>query len=229
VRALSQAVAAMHARLASHAEGRTTMLAAIAHDLGTPLSRLAFRCEALPDAARERAASDIAEMRGLIAAALSFARDESADATARLDLGSLLESLADDLADGGTAVTVAPGQHDPRPRAIVRGDPVALRRAFANLLENAVRYGERAALSWRADGRKVEVWIDDEGPGVDPATVERLFEPFVRGDPSRNRATGGTGLGLAIVRSIVTRHGGEVVLENGPSGARARVTLPLAG
>jgi len=74
----------------------------------------------------------------------------------------------------------------------------------------------------------VEVTVDDRGPGIDPARVERLFEPFVRGDPSRNRATGGTGLGLAIVRSIASRHGGEAVLENGPTGARARVTLPLA-
>lgn len=224
VQALSRAVAAMHGRLASHAEGRTTMLAAIAHDLGTPLSRLAFRCEALPDAARERAAADIAEMRGMIAAALSFARDETADVTVRLDLGSLLDSLVEDLAEGGAAVRIGHG-----PRAIVRGDSGALRRLFANLVENAVRYGERAALSWRIGGGMVEVWIDDAGPGIDPATVERLFEPFVRGDPSRNRATGGTGLGLAIVRSIAGRHGGETMLENGPSGARARVILPLAG
>jgi signal transduction histidine kinase len=75
----------------------------------------------------------------------------------------------------------------------------------------------------------VEVTVDDHGPGIDPATVERLFEPFVRGDPSRNRATGGTGLGLAIVRSIAHRHGGDAVLENGLTGARARVTLPLVG
>ncbi len=223
VRALSSAVASMHARLAKHAEGRTTMLAAIAHDLGTPLSRLAFRVEQLPEAARDRAAADIAEMRGLIAAALSFARDEAVGARERLDLGSLLESLADDVADAGGAVTVAPG-----PRAIVRGDSVALRRLFGNLVENAVRYGQQAAIAWRIDSGLVEVTIDDHGPGVDVAQVERLFEPFVRGDPSRNRATGGTGLGLAIVRSIAARHDGEALLENGPTGGRARVILPLA-
>ncbi|SFP47552.1 sensor histidine kinase [Sphingomonas rubra] len=224
VRALSTAVAAMHARLAAHAEGRTTMLAAIAHDLGTPLSRLAFRVEQLPEPARERAAADITEMRGLIAAALSFARDEAVGAMSRLDLGSLLESLGDDMAEAGAAVTVAPGA-----RAIVRGDPVALRRLFANLLGNAVRYGDRAEVSWRVAGDRVTVVIDDHGPGVDPAGVERLFEPFVRGDPSRNRATGGTGLGLAIVRSVAARHDGEAVLENGPSGGQARVVLPIVG
>jgi signal transduction histidine kinase len=221
VRDLARSVAAMHERLARHAEGRTTMLAAIAHDLGTPLSRLAFRVEQLPEAARERAAADIAEMRGMIAAALSFARDEAVGARTRLDLGSLLESLADDMADAGAAVTIDAG-----PRAVVRGDAAALRRMFANLAENAVRYGDRAAIGWRVIGDMVEVTIDDAGPGVDMATVERLFEPFARGDPSRNRATGGTGLGLAIVRSIAARHDGEAVLENGPTGGRARVVLP---
>ncbi|WP_322966306.1 ATP-binding protein [Sphingomonas fuzhouensis] len=223
VRALSTAVAAMHERLAKHAEGRTTMLAAIAHDLGTPLSRLAFRVEQLPELARERAAADIAEMRGLIAAALSFARDEAVGARERLDLGSLIESLADDVADAGKSVTTEPG-----PRVIVKGDSVALRRLFANLVENAIRYGECAAIAWQVEGDTVSVTIDDCGPGIDPATVEYLFEPFARGDPSRNRATGGTGLGLAIVRSVAARHDGEAVLENGPTGGRARVTLPLA-
>jgi signal transduction histidine kinase len=222
VRDLARSVAAMHRRLATHAEGRTTMLAAIAHDLGTPLSRLAFRVEQLPEAARERAAADIGEMRGMIAAALSFARDEAVGVRTRLDLGSLLESLADDMADAGAPVTIEAG-----PRAVVRGDAAALRRMFANLAENAVRYGDRAAIGWRIVGDVVDVTIDDAGPGVDAATVEQLFEPFARGDPSRNRATGGTGLGLAIVRSIAARHDGEALLENGPAGGRARVTLPL--
>ncbi|GGB36116.1 two-component sensor histidine kinase [Sphingomonas metalli] len=223
VRDLSRAVGAMHARLAAHAEGRTTMLAAIAHDMGTPLARLAFRVQQLPDAARERAEADIAEMRAMIADALSFARDERVEAEARIDLGSLLDSLVQDRREGGAAVTLQPG-----PRAVVRGDSGALRRLFDNLIGNAVRYGDRAELGWRTTGDRVEIWVDDHGPGIDPATVERLFEPFVRGDPSRNRATGGAGLGLAIVRSIVARHGGDAVLENGTTGARARVTLPLA-
>ncbi|KQU55955.1 hypothetical protein ASG67_07650 [Sphingomonas sp. Leaf339] len=224
VRVLSGAVAAMHARLAAHAAGRTTMLAAIAHDMGTPLSRLSFRVEQLPEASRDRAAADLAEMRAMIAAALAFARDETSDITPRLDLGSLIESLIDDMADAGAPVTIVAGR-----RAVIRGDSPALRRLFTNLLENAIRYGEQATIGWHVTWGNVEVTVDDHGPGIDPATVERLFEPFVRGDPSRNRATGGTGLGLAIVRSIANRHGGEAVLENGPTGARARVTLPLAG
>ena len=228
VRDLSRAVTTMHARLASHAEGRTAMLAGIAHDLGTPLSRISFRIEGLPEAERVRAAADIEEMRAMIRDTLAFARDEAETGPAtRLDLGSLLDTLVEDMADAGTPVTMTAG-----PRIVVRGDAGALRRLFANLLDNAIRYGDRARVGWGiADGSAV-VWIDDDGPGIEPALAEQLFQPFVRGDPSRNRATGGTGLGLAIVRSIATRHGGAVTLERaregGETGARARVVLPLA-
>lgn len=226
VRALTAAVSAMHDRLAGHAEARTAMLGAIAHDLGTPLSRLAFYVEQLPDAARERASADIDEMRAMIADTLRFARDESAgDAPVRLDLGSLIDSLVEDMAIAGTPVTAEPGE-----RAVVRGDAGALRRLFANLIDNAVRYGGEAAVAWHVEAEGVQVSIADRGPGIDPAQAERLFEPFVRGEASRNRATGGTGLGLAIVRAITARHGGRVTLDNrrGRAGAVATVMLPLA-
>ena len=221
---LGEALTAMHARLAGHAEGRTAMLAAIAHDLGTPLSRLAFWVEQLPDDARARAESDIDEMRAMIAAAIGYARDEMhMRADARVDLGSLLDSLVEDMTVAGVPVTIASG-----PRAIVRGDPGALRRLFANLIDNAARYGTSAALDWSIAGEMAIIHIDDRGPGIDPSQAERLFEPFVRGDPSRNRATGGSGLGLAIVRSIARRHGGDATLANrADGGARATVTLPI--
>lgn len=225
VRDLARAVTTMHARLAHHAEARTAMLAGIAHDLGTPLSRLAFRVEQLPEEARARAAADIEEMRAMIAATLAFTRDEAAAGSAdRLDLGTLLDSLVQDLADAGRPVSAEPG-----PRAIVRGSSGALRRLFGNLVENAIRYGERARIEWSIEEGSVHVLVEDDGPGIDEAQAERLFQPFVRGDPSRNRATGGTGLGLAIVRSIAVAHGGAVTLENTGHGARARVVLPLAG
>lgn len=225
VRDLARAVTTMHARLAHHAEARTAMLAGIAHDLGTPLSRLAFRVEHLPEDARVRAAADIEEMRAMIAATLAFTRDEAlATEASRLDLGSLLDSLVQDMADAGQPVAIEHG-----PRAVVRGDSAALRRLFGNLIDNAIRYGMRATVGWHVDGSCVHAWVADEGQGIDPAQAERLFQPFVRGDPSRNRATGGTGLGLAIARSIATRHGGATMLENGTTGAIARVVLPLAG
>ena len=223
VRLLAAAIARMHDRLSRHAEGRTTMLAAIAHDLGTPLSRLAFWIEQLPEEARTRANADLEEMRAMLGSVLRFARDESKPATdARIDLGSLLDSLTEDMSIAGAPVTVEPG-----PRAVVRGDPQALRRLFANLVENAIRYGQSATLAWSTTGESVEVTIDDHGPGFALDDVERLFEPFVRGDPSRNRETGGTGLGLAIVRSIAEAHRGSVALCNHGCGGRVRVTLPI--
>lgn len=225
VRDLSRAVATMHDRLQRHAEGRTAMLGAIAHDLGTPLSRLAFWVEQLPEAARARAADDIDEMRAMIAATLVFARDEGAPTDFdRVDLGSLLDSLVEDMRVAGRPVTLQAG-----PRALVRGDSGALRRLFGNLIENAVRYGETAALGWHCRPRDVEIWVDDRGPGLGGLDPERLFEPFVRGEASRNRGTGGTGLGLAIVRTIATRHGGTVTLaDRAEGGARATVLLPIA-
>ncbi len=224
VRELTRAVEAMHARLAGHAEARTAMLGGIAHDLGTPLARLAFWIEQLPEPAHGRASADIDEMRAMIAATLAFARDESGERPAlRVDLGSLLDSLVDDMAAGGAPVAIVPGA-----RVRVRGEPVALRRLFANLIENAVRYGDRADVAWALQSGSVVVTIADHGPGIDPAAADRLFDPFVRGEKSRNRATGGTGLGLAIVRSIATRHAGTATLENGVTGAIARVTLPLS-
>lgn len=223
VRDLTKAVSDMHQRLTQHAQGRTTMLAAIAHDLGTPLARLAFRLEQLPDDARGRALADIEEMRAMLGAALRFARDELAEAVEqRIDLGSLLDSLVEDMAVAGAPVTLTPGD-----RVVMRGDPVALRRLFANLVENAVRYGDSAVVAWHGTAGDVTVVIDDAGPGFDLAHAAALFEPFVRGEPSRNRDTGGTGLGLAIARSIAATHGGSVTLDNHAAGGRVTVRLPI--
>lgn len=224
VRELGDALSAMHGRLARHAESRTAMLAAIAHDLGTPLSRIAFWVEQLPDAARVRASADLDEMRAMLGDVLRFARDERMVETTRVDLGSVLDALVDDLSVAGQPVTVRPGE-----RAVVRGDAAALRRLFANLVENAVRYGDAADVAWTRSEREVCVTVTDRGTGFDPVLGDRLFEPFVRGDPSRSRATGGTGLGLAIVRSIAEIHGGSVTLSTAVGGGGvASVTLPLA-
>lgn len=226
IRELGRAMEAMQTRILQQAENRTVMLAAMAHDLGTPLSRLAFWVEQLPESARERAVADIGEMRAMLSVTLRFTRDDRAHGEmVRLDLGSLIESLVDDLAVAGKPVTVEPG-----PRVVLIGDTQALRRLFGNLVENAIRYGQRAEIRWSTRDGYGEVQVDDAGPGFDLPRAESLFAPFVRGESSRNRATGGTGLGLAIVRSIAELHGGEVTLENRPAGAGGRVVvrLPLA-
>ena len=221
VRELATALDAMQSRILEQAEGRTTMLAAIAHDMGTPITRLAFWVEQLPEAARDRASADIDEIRAMLASVLRFARDERADARDKVELGSLIESLVDDMKAAGTPVDAESG-----PRVVLRGDSQSLRRLFANLIENAVRYGKAAEIAWRAEPGWAEVTVLDRGPGF-PINAESLFTPFVRGESSRNRATGGTGLGLSIVRSIAEAHGGSVTLESGPEGrGLVRVLLP---
>ena len=230
VRELAAALDAMQNRILEQAEGRTAMLAAIAHDMGTPITRLAFHVEQLPEAARDRANADIDEIRAMLASVLRFARDERADARDRIELGSLIESLVDDMKAAGTPVDLGtPADAEAGPRVVLRGDSQSLRRLFANLIENAVRYGKVANIVWRAEPGWVEVTVLDRGPGF-PANAESLFTPFVRGETSRNRATGGTGLGLSIVRSIAEAHGGNVVLENPAlGGGRVRVRLPIEG
>lgn len=224
VQELGDALSAMHGRLARHAESRMAMLAAIAHDLGTPLSRIAFWIERLPDDARVRASADLDEMRTMLGDVLRFARDERMGETTRVDLGSVLDALVDDLAVAGQPVSLNPGE-----RVVIRGNAAALRRLFANLIENAVRYGDTAEVAYEIEHADVRVTVTDEGPGFDSDRDDRLFEPFVRGDPSRNRATGGTGLGLAIVRSIAEAHGGSVTLGTASHrGGCVSVRLPLA-
>lgn len=214
---------AMQARLARLLNERTHMVAAIAHDLRTPLARLAFRLDGVPPALREKAAADIDEMKAMIAAALDFIRDHSrAGLREPLDFRLLVESVVDDLIDTGHEVTFEPGAS-----VVLSGDPLALRRMVTNLIDNALKYGQRARLSLTAGNGNCRLRIDDDGPGIDPAQREQLFMPFFRGEASRNRDTGGIGLGLSAAHSIALAHGGEISLENRPEGGlRVTVLLP---
>jgi len=214
----------MQARLGRYVEDRVAMVGAIAHDLRTPLTRLRFRVESAPEDVRGKMADDIAEMEAMISGALAFVRDAtSPSARTRLELSSLLESLADEMHETGLDVGV-----DHAERVVINGDPVALRRLFNNLLENAVKYGGEARVRVSGEDDQAVVEIDDKGPGLPERELERVFEPFHRHDPSRSRETGGIGLGLAVVRSVARAHGGDAGLSNRPEGGlRARVTLPV--
>ncbi|ACG78315.1 sensor histidine kinase [Phenylobacterium zucineum HLK1] len=214
----------MQQRLRRYVEDRTAMVAAIAHDLRTPLTRLRFRIEALPEEQRAKFSSDLDQMEEMITATLAFVRDTSRTGERTpLELSSLLESLCDEMAETGARTEAERGE-----KVVLEGDPMALRRLFANLLENAVKFGGGArARVFREESHAV-VEIDDEGPGIPPSEAERVFEPFYRREPSRSRQTGGIGLGLAVVRSIARSHGGDVTLANRSGGGlRARVLLPL--
>lgn len=214
----------MQERLRRYVEDRTAMVGAIAHDLRTPLTRLRFRIEALPDDQKAKIEADIDQMEAMISAALVFVRDASQPGERTpLELSSLLESLCDEMSETGANTEMETGE-----KVVLEGDPMALRRLFANLLDNAVKFGGRArARVFRQDAHAV-VEIDDDGPGIPNQDRERVFEPFYRREPSRNRQTGGAGLGLAIVRSIARGHGGDVALVNrNGGGLTARVQLPI--
>jgi len=213
----------MQARLNRMVHERTQMVAAIAHDLRTPLARLAFRMESAPAPLRERVMADVEEMKTMISAALDFIRNaQRSGPRARLDFRLLAEGVVDDLADTGADAKILPGAS-----VLLEGDPMALRRMVANLCENALKYGGNARLALHREDGHCVLWVDDDGPGIDPAQREQLLLPFVRGEASRNRDTGGIGLGLAVANGIATAHGGELALDNRPGGGlRASVRLP---
>lgn len=214
----------MQGRLRRYVEDRTAMVGAIAHDLRTPLTRLRFRIESLPEDQRRKYAADLDQMEEMIADTLAFVRDATRPGERTpLELSSLVESLCDEMAETGSHTQVERGE-----KVIVEGDPMALRRLISNLLENAVKFGGQARARVFADAGNAIVEIDDDGPGIPPADSEKVFEPFYRREPSRSRETGGIGLGLAVVRSIARGHGGDVNLINRLGGGlTARVQLPL--
>jgi signal transduction histidine kinase len=221
-----KAVNEMQQRLARYVDDRTAMIGAIAHDLRTPLTRLRFRLEDAPDPVRRKMAADISEMEAMIAAAIAFVRDATTPtARTKLELSSLLESLADEMSETGLDVVV-----DVSERVVIDGDPVGLRRLFNNLLGNAVKFAGGARVRVTAGVEAAVVEIEDDGLGLPENELERVFEPFYRCEQSRSRESGGIGLGLPVVRSIARAHGGDAVLSNRPThGLIATVTLPLAG
>lgn len=209
----------MQQRIREHIHERTRILAAISHDLQTPITRLRLRAEQIDDEAlRGRIQSDLDDMQSLVREGLAYARSlEDREAVQPLDLLALLETIAEDAREMGWDVRLAPGA-----ATVCAVRPQALRRALWNLLENGVKFGGRVELA--LDGARITV--RDHGPGLPEEELERVFEPFYRTESSRNRDTGGTGLGLAIARNLLRAQGGEVTLANAPDGGLvATVTL----
>jgi len=215
----------MQRRLKRYVQYRTAMMAAIAHDLRTPLTRLRFRIESAPDELKAKVAHDLDEMEAMISSTLAFVKDANrAGERTKLELSSLVESVMDEAAETGADASVERAE-----RAVIDGDPVSLKRLVVNLVDNALKYGLRARGRVFAEGGVAVLEIDDDGPGLAEAEIERAFEPFHRIENSRSRETGGIGLGLAVAREIARGHGGDVVLQNRPGGGlRARVSVPLA-
>ncbi|WP_207482962.1 sensor histidine kinase [Arenibaculum pallidiluteum] len=223
VRRAAAAFNAMSARLRRFVDDRTRMLAAVSHDLRTPITNLRLRVEMLDEGeTKQRMLDNVEELRLTAEAMLSFAREEGGEEARSVDLASLVGSVCEDMADLGAPVTF-----DEAAKLPVVCRPSAMRRVVRNLVENAISYGGSARVAMIHDGGEIRVVVDDLGPGIAPADLERVFEPFVRLEASRNRRTGGVGLGLPIARSIARGHGGDIFLENRPDGGlRAVISLP---
>ena len=224
-RQASRAFNEMQTRLRNLNDNRIRMLAAISHDLRTPLTLLRLRTETVKDQEeRDKMLATIAEMDSMIGAALQFARDETVGEPRRpTDLTSLLQSITDDMNDAGLPVTMEPAQP-----LIYECRTAALKRALTNLIDNAVKYGKTAHAAINITPKAIEITIDDEGPGIPEQELSRVFEPFYRIEESRSRETGGVGLGLAIARSIIQAHGGELALGNrSKCGLRVKISFPL--
>jgi signal transduction histidine kinase len=227
VRQTTHAFNRMHGRLQRFVQDRTRMLAAISHDLRTPLTSLRLRAEFVDDdATRTKILETLDEMERMTEATLAFAREEARrEDTRTVDLAALVESLCEDLCDLGMEVT-----YSGPPSLLYPCRSVSLKRALRNLIENAVTYGRRALVTLAPADHEVQIAIDDDGPGIPEADFERAFAPFVRLEESRSQETGGIGLGMAIARSIVRGHGGDIALANRASGGlRVTLHLPRAG
>jgi signal transduction histidine kinase len=216
----------MQERIQRFVEDRTRMIAAISHDLRTPITRLRLRAEFVEDPEQQaRMLADLDDMETMIHSTLSFAREEANPEPRRdVDLIALLRNICEDTPD--VELSIDPAVTEP---LLLDAQPVALRRGLCNLIDNALKYGQRARVGLSVSADSITVSVDDDGPGLPEEELERVFLPFYRVEQSRSRDTGGVGLGLAVARTVFRAHGGDVRLATRPEGGlRASVILPRA-
>jgi signal transduction histidine kinase len=214
----------MQSRIRRYLEDRTQMLAAISHDLRTPITRARLRAEFIDDLTeREKILIDFDEMENMVASVLDFAKgDASAEPTTSTDLVAMLQRICDDMTDRGHIVSF-----NTEGRLPYNCRPQMLRRCFTNLIDNAIKYGHSAEVDLESRADEIRVTIADRGPGIPADMTEQAFRPFFRLDASRRRDIGGSGLGLTVARTVARAHGGEVVLDNPDEGGlRVCVCLP---
>ncbi|MDR6495337.1 sensor histidine kinase [Paraburkholderia sp. 22099] len=225
LRAAIAAFNALQAQVRKFVEDRTVMLAAMSHDLRTPLTKIRLRGEFIEDdEQRARLFRDVDDLQAMADSALSFFRDDYKDEeTTVFDFAGLLRTITDDYGDQGQPVSYAGPD-----RLAFNGRPFSLRRACMNLVDNALKYGNRAELQLNHSATEIVVEISDRGAGIPPHALEQVFAPFFRLEQSRNRSTGGMGLGLTSARAVIRAHGGDIALRNRECGGlQVSVTLPL--
>jgi signal transduction histidine kinase len=225
IRAVARALNRMHERISGLIDDRTKMLAAISHDLRTPITRMRLRCEFIADDAhRVRMLADLDQMRSMLESVLSFLHnDRKPTAMTLVDLASSLQLVADQFEDMGHKVAYVGPAH-----ALALARPDDMVRCLTNLVENAVRFGTKATVRLAVSPEGASIEVEDDGPGISEARKDDMLQPFVRGDSARNMDdAAGFGLGLSIARAIVLAHGGELSLhDRKPHGLNVRVWLP---
>lgn len=224
LQAIGSSFNAMQLRLKRFVDDRLQMIAAISHDLRTPLTRLRLFAEYLPDPdQRRQVLSDVQDMEAMMSATLTFASNKLKDeAQSIVDLASLLISLCDTAADAGSRIS-----YDGPDHAKLQCRPVAIRRAFANLIDNGCKFGDTVHVTLRDTATAVVVTVTDDGPGIPAEQREAALRPFTRLESSRNRETGGTGLGLTIAQDVILAHRGRIELGAAATGGlQVTVTLP---
>jgi signal transduction histidine kinase len=227
IRSVARALNRMRARITALIDDRTKMLAAISHDLRTPITRLRLRSEFIEDEGHRRhMLRDLDQMRSMLEAVLSFLRnDRKLEALTLTDIATTLQLIADQFADVGHAVS-----YDGPSHAMVMARPDDLHRAVTNLVENAIKFGAEARISLAISPASATIEVADDGPGITDPQKNAMLQPFVRGDDARNmdHEAAGFGLGLSIARAIVVAHGGEITLnDRRPNGLIVRITLPV--
>ena len=224
VRHLAKAFNAMQARIKALIADRTQALAAVSHDLRTPITRLRLRAGFVDASGQAAIDADLDEMEAMIDATLAYLRgDVETEEPRMIDLSALLLTLVDAASDRGVCATYSGPRH-----VFLMARPISLKRAFANLIGNALIYGGAARVGLRTTQSTIEVTIDDDGPGIPEEALQRVFEPFHRLESSRNRQTGGVGLGLTIARQVIVHEAGTIRLLNQTGGGlRVEVAVPL--
>jgi len=235
VRLAAAAFNNMRERIRRHLSQRTDMLAGVSHDLRTPLTRMKLQLAMLGDSEDVDALKrDVTEMEHMITGYLDFARGQEAERSTAVDLGGMLDDIARAACGNGGGLPAGAGTGPERVSIERDGDltlPLragAMRRCMANLVQNALRHGQRVWICARRNGGSIDITVDDDGPGVPDSQREAVFRPFYRLDKARNPDTGGVGLGLTIARDVVRGHGGEIHLEQAPQGGlRVLIRLPV--
>jgi signal transduction histidine kinase len=215
VRRAAKAFNAMRDRIRTLVGERTQALAAVSHDLRTPITRVRLRSDMIADEpTRKLIDADLTEMEAMIEQTLEFLRvGDSGEARRLVNVASIAETLVDDAVDAGRAASFLGSGS-----VIVKGQPVALKRAIGNVVGNALKYATRVDVEVLPNSAGAEIIVRDDGPGIPTDRIENVFAPFVRLEDSRNKDTGGVGLGLTIARSIIRSHGGDIVLGNRSGG-----------